>query len=143
MNPTRFGKDIFISLPTRPSTATFSNVHLHTSLVPYSLLFREFDFRDPSSYYLCSNDDTNSSLSSLIADLIPYRSTDGPSPAAHMVATVAVYFNPAKTLGGMMEADIYCIGGAAFAAVVTLLSMDSFWFFELKPGWEWLADLIT
>jgi hypothetical protein len=58
-----------------------------------------------------------------------------------MTSCSAVYFNPAKTAGGMIEADIYCIMGLVFAGFVSLVSMDSFWFFEVKPGQEWLADV--
>jgi len=43
----------------------------------------------------------------------------------------------------MQEADIYCIMAALFACFVALASMDTFWFFEIQPGWEWLADLLT
>jgi hypothetical protein len=56
---------------------------------------------------------------------------------------VAVYFNPAKSLGAMQEAVIYCLVAALFAAFVTLASMDTFWFFEIRPGWEWLGDALT
>ncbi|TFK90654.1 hypothetical protein K466DRAFT_484360 [Polyporus arcularius HHB13444] len=66
-----------------------------------------------------------------------------PSPSGHMVATVAVYFNPAKTLGGMVEADVFCLMGLVFASLVSLSSMTVYWFFELQPGWEWLADVLV
>ena len=55
----------------------------------------------------------------------------------------AVYFNPAKTLGGMLEADKYCLMGLLFAAFVSLSSMTMFWFFEVRAGWEWLADALV
>ena len=57
--------------------------------------------------------------------------------------TVTVYFNPAKSLGAMQEADVYCLVAAIFSAFVALASMDTFWFFEIQPGWEWLADALT
>ncbi|OBZ71050.1 hypothetical protein A0H81_09292 [Grifola frondosa] len=60
-----------------------------------------------------------------------------------MVATVAVYFNPAKTLGGMVEADVFCSFGLLYATFVALSSMAMYWFFEVQPGWEWLADLLV
>ncbi|THG95980.1 hypothetical protein EW026_g5766 [Hermanssonia centrifuga] len=60
-----------------------------------------------------------------------------------MVATVAVYFNPAKTFGGMLEADTFCLVGLLFAALVSLSSMSMYWFFEVQAGWEWLADLLV
>lgn len=43
----------------------------------------------------------------------------------------------------MQEADIYCLGAALFAAFVALASMDTFWFLEVREGWEWLADALT
>ncbi|KAF8325195.1 Fusaric acid resistance protein-like-domain-containing protein [Cantharellus anzutake] len=82
-------------------------------------------------------------FASLISDMVPNHGSTGPSPAGHMVATVTVYFNPAKTLGAMQEADVYCLIAALFSAFVALGSMDTFWFFEIKPGWEWLADALT
>ena len=84
-----------------------------------------------------------------------------PSPSGHMVATVyalhcfvyccvkvsflnsAVYFNPAKTAGAMLEADMYCIFGLAWAAFISLGSMGMFWWIDVKPGWEWLADVVV
>ncbi|KZO95671.1 hypothetical protein CALVIDRAFT_482456 [Calocera viscosa TUFC12733] len=79
-------------------------------------------------------------LAALIAGLKPENSSQGPSASAHMVATIAVYFNPAKTLGAMVEADIFCITASVFTAVCSLLAMGNFWLFELQPGWQWLAD---
>lgn len=55
----------------------------------------------------------------------------------------AVYFNPAKTFGGMLEADTFCFVGLLFAAFVSLSSMSMYWFFEVQPGWEWLADSLV
>ncbi|KAI0745606.1 Fusaric acid resistance protein-like-domain-containing protein [Earliella scabrosa] len=83
-------------------------------------------------------------LSAFIADITSDDPGDRlPSPSGHMVATVAVYFNPAKTLGGMVEADVFCMMGLIFATFVSLSSMSVYWFFELQPGWEWLADLLV
>ena len=55
----------------------------------------------------------------------------------------AVYFNPAKTIGGMMEADRYCLMGLGLAAFVSLGSMNMYWWFEVRHGWEWLADVLV
>ncbi|KAI0267057.1 hypothetical protein BC834DRAFT_872327 [Gloeopeniophorella convolvens] len=66
-----------------------------------------------------------------------------PSATGHMVATVAVYYNPAKTLGGMLEADIYCLMGLGFASVISLGSMYTYWALEPHLGWEWLADILA
>lgn len=66
-----------------------------------------------------------------------------PSATGHMVATVAVYYNPAKTIGGMLEADIYCVMGLGFASVISLGSMYTYWALESHAGWEWLADSLV
>jgi hypothetical protein len=111
------------------------------------------------AYFLGSLFTFNSFLSGYMSNVT--TGTGHPSPSGHMVATVcvassfcacstrrithicsAVYFNPAKTAGGMVEADTYCLMGLAFAAFVCLSSTSSFWWFEVKPGWEWLADAI-
>ena len=54
-----------------------------------------------------------------------------------------MYFNPAKTIGGMAEADEYCFLGLLFSAFISLTSMSMYWFFEVQPGWEWLADFLV
>ncbi|KAJ3537568.1 hypothetical protein NM688_g6665 [Phlebia brevispora] len=83
-------------------------------------------------------------LSGFISDLTGYGPGERtPSPSGHMVATVAVYFNPAKTFGSMFEADTFCLVGLLFATFVSLSSMSMYWFLELKPGWEWLADSLA
>ncbi|KAH9857292.1 hypothetical protein C2E23DRAFT_807373 [Lenzites betulinus] len=83
-------------------------------------------------------------LSGFIADITGGDPGDRlPSPSGHMVATIAVYFNPAKTLGGMLEADVFCFMGLLFATFLSLTSMTVYWFFELQSGWEWLADILV
>ena len=54
-----------------------------------------------------------------------------------------MYFNPAKTLGGMVEANIYCLMGLAYGSFISLGSMYTYWSLELHPGWEWLADALV
>ncbi|KAG8971620.1 hypothetical protein FRB90_010436, partial [Tulasnella sp. 427] len=78
-------------------------------------------------------------LADLVSDLVPLNSNEGPSPSGHMVATVVVYFNPAKTIGSMIEADIYCLVAALFSSTVCLIAFGLFWFFEEKPGLEIVA----
>ncbi|KAF8134727.1 Fusaric acid resistance protein-like-domain-containing protein [Mycena galopus ATCC 62051] len=63
--------------------------------------------------------------------------------SGHLIATVAVLFDPAKTMGGMIEADLYCFGGLVFSAFICLSSMTVFWWLETKPGWEWLAAVLV
>ena len=55
----------------------------------------------------------------------------------------AVYFNPAKTIGAMVEADLFCLLGLFYSSLVCLVSMSMYWWLELKPGWEWLADVVA
>ena len=55
----------------------------------------------------------------------------------------AVYYNPAKTLGGMVEADVFCTMGLVFAAFLSLSSMSVYWFFERQDGLDWLADVLV
>ncbi|KAK0213314.1 hypothetical protein DFS33DRAFT_1249187 [Desarmillaria ectypa] len=98
-------------------------------------------FKCALAYFLASLFTYEPHLSGLISDLVTYGSNERiPLPSGHMVATVAVYYNPAKTMGSMIEADTFCIFGLFYAAFVSLASMSLFWWLELKPGWEWLAD---
>lgn len=57
--------------------------------------------------------------------------------------TRIVYFNPAKTLGGMFQADAFCFMGLLYAAFISLGSMSMYWFFEVRAGWEWFADCLV
>ncbi|KZT41476.1 hypothetical protein SISSUDRAFT_981821 [Sistotremastrum suecicum HHB10207 ss-3] len=66
-----------------------------------------------------------------------------PSPTGHLIATVAVYYNPAKTIGAMTEADAYCSLGVFYSAFISLASMSMYWFLEVRDGWQWLADLLV
>lgn len=46
-------------------------------------------------------------------------------------------------MGAMIEADLFCTFGVFYSAFVSLASMSMFWWLELKPGWEWLADVLV
>ncbi|BGP30214.1 hypothetical protein JCM10296v2_001966 [Rhodotorula toruloides] len=48
---------------------------------------------------------------------------DGPIRNAHVVATVAVYFMPSRTMGAMVEADIFLSLAALFAIFLSCSSM--------------------
>lgn len=54
-----------------------------------------------------------------------------------------VYFNPAKTIGGMFEADKYCLLGVLFAGFISLSSMSTYWSLEEYEGLDWLADTLA
>ena len=43
----------------------------------------------------------------------------------------------------MLEADTFCLMGVIYATFVSLGSMSMYWFFEVRAGWEWLADLLV
>ncbi|GLB37109.1 putative aluminium activated malate transporter [Lyophyllum shimeji] len=84
----------------------------------------------------------------VLASTLSKIASDGPGPhrpfqSGHIVASIVAYFNPAKTIGGMIEADIFCLVGFLFSAFVCLSSMGMFWWLESQPGWEWLGDVIV
>lgn len=54
----------------------------------------------------------------------------------------AVYYNPAKTIGGMIEADTFCFIGWLYSAFVCLSGMSLFWWLDVQPGWDGVADCI-
>jgi len=43
----------------------------------------------------------------------------------------------------MIESDIYCLMGLAFASFISLGSMYMYWTLEPHAGWEWLADALV
>jgi hypothetical protein len=55
----------------------------------------------------------------------------------------AVYFNPAKTAGAMVEADLFCLLGIIYSIFVCGVFTSTFWWLELKPGLEWLGDVVA
>ncbi|KAJ7213027.1 Fusaric acid resistance protein-like-domain-containing protein [Mycena pura] len=132
-----YDSDSTTSTVTRPSIKVTSSTRwFHLSAVP--VLYRNI-FKCAVAYFIASLFTYNPYLSSFIIDLT-YGDKRRPSPSGHMVATVAVYFHPAKTMGAMVEADLFCLMGSVFSAVLCLSSMTVFWWLDTKPGWEWLAD---
>ncbi|KAI5117857.1 hypothetical protein M0805_007700 [Coniferiporia weirii] len=111
------------------------------SLPPVPVLYRNI-LKCAVAYFIASLFTFVPVLSHLIGSISSNGETK-PSPSAHMVATVAVYFNPAKTAGAMLEADLYCLLGLAWASFISLGSMWMFWWIDVIPGWEWLADVIA
>ncbi|KAJ3749643.1 Fusaric acid resistance protein-like-domain-containing protein [Lentinula detonsa] len=107
------------------------------------VLYRNI-FKCAVAYFIASLFTFNPYLSGFMSDLVSYGSGERrPLPSGHMVATVAVYFNPAKTMGGMIEADFFCIFGILYSAFICLSSMTLFWWLDVQPGWEWLADALA
>lgn len=64
-------------------------------------------------------------LSRWLASFLPNNDPDDDVPFSnlHMIATVAVYFHPAKTLGAMIEADLYALGAFLYAIALGFCSM--------------------
>jgi hypothetical protein len=42
-----------------------------------------------------------------------------------MVATISVYYNPAKSVGAMIEADLFCCFIACFTSLVSLAAVGT------------------
>ncbi|KAJ7590150.1 Fusaric acid resistance protein-like-domain-containing protein [Mycena floridula] len=97
------------------------------------------------AYFIASLFTYSPYLSGLLGDLVSYGRNDPskPSPSTHIVATIAVYFHPAKTVGAMLKADLFFFFAIIYSAVVCLISMTMFWWLQLQPGWEWLADIVV
>lgn len=53
----------------------------------------------------------------VLSDLIGAPWDEGPVKNAHVVATVAVYVMPSRTIGGMLEADAFLLVRRSFLAV--------------------------
>ncbi|EIW68238.1 hypothetical protein TREMEDRAFT_32574, partial [Tremella mesenterica DSM 1558] len=74
------------------------------------------------------------------------RVTPRPSYSAHMLATIVVYFNPAKTLGNMTLALRFCLILAVFATSVSLMAMGTIALFDnFSPShgskWDWISEM--
>ncbi|KAJ3971160.1 hypothetical protein EV361DRAFT_239231 [Lentinula raphanica] len=116
---------------------------LHARLPTISVLHRNI-FKCAVAYFIASLFTFNPYLSGFMSDLVSYGPGERrPLPSGHMVATVAVYYNPAKTMGGMIEADFFCLFGIFYSAFICLSSMTMFWWLDVQPGWEWLADALA
>ncbi|KAK7056022.1 Fusaric acid resistance protein-like-domain-containing protein [Favolaschia claudopus] len=96
------------------------------------------------AYFIASLFTFSPYLSSLISNFPAYNNTSSsPSPVGYLVATVSVHFNPAKTIGAMVEADLYCLVGLIYSAFVCLSSVSLFWWLQGKSGWDWLASILV
>lgn len=51
----------------------------------------------------------------------------------------AVYYNPAKTIGGMFEADSYCLVAGLYSAFMSYSGLSLFWWLYVK-GLDAVAD---
>ncbi|WRT68516.1 uncharacterized protein IL334_005492 [Kwoniella shivajii] len=74
------------------------------------------------------------------------RVTYRPANSAHMVATIVVYYNPAKTIGNMLLSTRYCFILAVFASFVSLAAMGTIELFDhFSPShgdsWDWISEM--
>ncbi|KAJ3563310.1 hypothetical protein NP233_g9021 [Leucocoprinus birnbaumii] len=96
------------------------------------------------AYFVSSLFTFSPTLSNFIGDIASYGpGASAPSNSAHMVATIAVYFNPAKTAGAMVEADIFFLLGLVYSFFVCGVFTSAFWWFEVRPGYEWVGDVLA
>jgi hypothetical protein len=144
------------SVPTSPSRHWFPPLQVPTIPVLWKNVLK-----CAVAYLIASLFTFSPYLSGFLSDISTPGAGNGlPSPTGHMIATMyassftsilvvtliirsAVYYNPAKTMGGMMEADSYCSIAFLYAAFVCLGSMSMFWYLEVRPGWEWLGDALA
>lgn len=77
------------------------------------------------AYFLASLFTYSPHVSTFMAHLLPNHDHDDLVPFGnlHMIATVAVYFHPARTFGSMIEADIFAMGAFLFSVSLTFISM--------------------
>lgn len=87
---------------------------LHKSIVKCAL-----------AYLIASLFTYSPTLSRWLASFLPNNDPEDDVPFSnlHMIATVAVYFHPAKTLGAMVEADIFAVGAFVYAVTLGFCSM--------------------
>ncbi|SPO24753.1 related to BRE4 - protein involved in endocytosis [Ustilago trichophora] len=88
-------------------------------------LFHRSIFKCALAYFLASLFTYSPILSRWLASFLPNNDPDDDVPFSnlHMIATVAVYFHPAKTLGAMVEADIFALGAFVYAVTLGFCSM--------------------
>ncbi|ODO11174.1 hypothetical protein I350_01778 [Cryptococcus amylolentus CBS 6273] len=73
------------------------------------------------------------------------RVTAKPAYSAHMVATIVVYFNPAKSLGNMLLSTRYCFLLAILSTLISLLATLTIHIFDhYSPShgesWDWISE---
>ncbi|GAA5842723.1 hypothetical protein JCM11251_002333 [Rhodosporidiobolus azoricus] len=69
-------------------------------------------------------------FSPVLSNLVGAPWPDSPLRNAHVIATVAVYFMPARTIGGMLEANAFLLVAVAYATFLTCGSMGMMVLFE-------------
>jgi hypothetical protein len=72
------------------------------------------------AYFIASLGTFNKAFSSIL----------GQGDGHHLVATIAVYFHPARTVGSMFEANIFAFVGVLFSCIMCVVSMGVASIFE-------------
>ncbi|CAI6085782.1 unnamed protein product [Clonostachys chloroleuca] len=82
-------------------------------------------------------------IASLATFVTPVAHLLGKPGGKHVVATITVYFHPARTTGSMIEAVIIAIVAIAYAEVICLLSMATSVLFGAVWGMVTLAHVLV
>lgn len=96
-------------------------------------------FKCSVAYGIASLFTLNPFLSSLLGQPFDY---EGPTANAHVIATVSVYYNPAKSVGAMLEADVFMLWAATLAVSVCCISMATAVWLN-GEDLEWLSHLVV
>ncbi|SNX83328.1 related to BRE4 - protein involved in endocytosis [Melanopsichium pennsylvanicum] len=90
----------------------------------FTLLHRSI-FKCALAYLVASLFTYSPALSRWLSSFLPNNDPDDDVPFSnlHMIATVAVYFHPARTLGAMVEADVFALGAFIYAITLGFCSM--------------------
>ncbi|KAI6037545.1 Fusaric acid resistance protein-like-domain-containing protein [Pisolithus marmoratus] len=141
---TRDSDSASVATPTTPTTTTnISHCKRICSRFPVIPLLWKNILKCSVAYFLASLFTLHPYLSDFFGDLTSYGpGGGGPSPSGHMIATIAVYYNPAKSIGGMVEADTFCFIAWLYSAFVCLTGMSLFWWLDVQPEWEIVADFV-
>ncbi|KAG9316913.1 Fusaric acid resistance protein-like-domain-containing protein [Chiua virens] len=128
--------------PTMPTRVSHAARWIPSRVPAIPLLWKNM-LKCSVAYFIASLFTFHPSLARFFGDLTSYGSGGGsPYPSAHLIATIAVYYNPAKTIGGMFEADSYCLVAWLYSALMSLSGLALFWWLDVKPGFEILADCL-
>ncbi len=73
----------------------------------------------------------------------PLSNTLGKPDGKHVVATITVYFHPARTAGSMIEAAALACVAVVYAVVVSVLSMSASVLFGSVLGWVTFAYAVV
>lgn len=82
-------------------------------------------------------------LASLATFLAPLSNFLGKPDGKHVVATITVYFHPARTTGSMIEAILVAIVAVSYAEIISVLSMSTSVLVGSVLGQVTLSDILV